>query len=142
MKKLIFTALLLAVGSLSFAENLKEKVCIVREEFSDASKDWIKKHAEYLRQQGDEGIGRLENIAELKTTMAAKVPTISGLISFYLFILHISLSTILLAQPFPREMPLHIHPITQETSQIHNPRHPKSSTVAPVLTQHTSKQNA
>ena len=84
----------------------------------------------------------IRNTKELKTTMAAKVPTISGLISFYLFILHISLSTILLAQPFPREMPLHIHPITQETSQIHNPRHPKSSTVAPVLAQHTSKQNA
>ena len=27
-------------------------------------------YGEYLRQQGDEGIGRLENIAELKTTMA------------------------------------------------------------------------
>ena len=52
MKKLIFTALLLAAGTLSFTENLKEKVCIVREQFSDSSKKWIKKNAEYLRQQG------------------------------------------------------------------------------------------
>ena len=52
MKKLIFTAFLLAAGTLSFTENLKEKVCIVREQFSDSSKKWIKKNAEYLRQQG------------------------------------------------------------------------------------------
>ena len=52
MKKLIFIAFLLAAGTLSFTENLKEKVCIVREQFSDSSKKWIKKNAEYLRQQG------------------------------------------------------------------------------------------
>ena len=54
MKKLLTFALTLSIAAstLSFAENLKEKVCVVREQFSDSSKKWIKKNAEYLRQQG------------------------------------------------------------------------------------------
>jgi Trypsin-like serine proteases, typically periplasmic, contain C-terminal PDZ domain len=61
MKKYVLFSLFLLAAVSAFAQNLRDSVCIVKEEFSDETKNWLKETADYLNKKGYRKYGEVLN---------------------------------------------------------------------------------
>ncbi len=59
MKRHILLSFFLLTAFSAFAQNLRDSVCIVREEFTDETKNWLKETADYLNKNGYKKYGEV-----------------------------------------------------------------------------------